>query len=130
MPQDSAGPVIGSIGHADRLLVGPHHFRGTEMLVVSGTITFNPDSLDAGLAAIATLVTATRAEDGCVSYGFYQTPEAPHVFRVFEEWASAEAMAAHMGSEHLLGFLGSAGEIGITGAELDQYEISDKTKLM
>lgn len=100
------------------------------MLVVSGTITVGEATLDAALDAIATLVAATVNEDGCGSYGFYQTPGEPTVFRVFEEWESAEAMNAHMASEHFLAFMGAAGEIGITGASLSQYSVSDKTTLM
>ena len=100
------------------------------MLVVSGTVTVSEETVDAALAAIATLVAETVKEDGCGSYGFYQTPGQPNVFRVFEEWESVEKMNAHMASEHFLTFMGSAGEIGITGAELNQYEVADKTRLM
>lgn len=100
------------------------------MLVVSGTITVSEETLDAALAAIATLVAETVKEDGCGTYGFYQTPGQPNVFRVVEEWESLDHMNAHMASEHFLTFMGLAGEIGITGAELHQYEIAEKSRLM
>jgi quinol monooxygenase YgiN len=43
----------------------------------------------------------TRAEAGCIQYDLMQNVEDPVDFTFYEEWASAEALAAHAASAHL-----------------------------
>ena len=52
------------------------------MILVTGTITFDADKTDTLLSAVAELVPATLAEEGCVDYGFWLSPTEPGVVRV------------------------------------------------
>lgn len=79
---------------------------------------------------IGPLVTATLAEEGCVTYGFWASPTEPGVFRVYEEWASSDAMGLHMATEHMGTFLVGMGELAVTGTELHQHEVTESTRLM
>jgi quinol monooxygenase YgiN len=100
------------------------------VIVVSGIIEIDPAHTEAALAAIQTVVDATLQEDGCIAYGFWTQAGAPARFHVFEEWASEEAMNAHMTTPHLGEFLVAMGGFGITTASLDRYDVSAKSKLM
>jgi quinol monooxygenase YgiN len=100
------------------------------MIVVSGFLSFDPANTEAFHEALGALVPTTRAEDGCVSYGFYADPAEPGTYRIFEEWASQEAMDAHMGTAHLAEFMGAMGDFGVTATELYAYAVSDKSRLM
>lgn len=93
-------------------------------IVISGEIRIEPDDFDAAMALVEPLVTATQAEDGCVAYDFWVDPRDRGRIRVFEEWTSAEANAAHAASEHLATFYAGLGTIRVTGAELVRYEVS------
>ncbi len=99
------------------------------MLIVSGTLTFDAAKADRFHELAATLVQATLAEPGCITYGFWSDPTDPGRVRAYEEWESPEALAEHMGTEHMAAFLGALGEVGVTGSELTQYEVSGSTKL-
>jgi len=100
------------------------------MIVVSGFLSFDPANTEAFHQALEELVPTTRAEDGCVSYGFYADPAEPGTYRIFEEWASQAAMDAHMGTAHLAEFMGAMGAYGVTATELYTYEVSEKSRLM
>ena len=100
------------------------------MIVISGTLTFDPAKVDETIAATNTLVEATLAEPGNVTYGFWPSSSEPGVFLVFEEWADDDAINAHMGSEHMAAFMGAAGDLGISATDISRYDVSDKTKFM
>ena len=100
------------------------------MIIVSGTISVDPEDSNAFLALTAPCVLATRAEPGCTAYGFFADPDLPGTFRVYEEWADEDALNAHMGSEHMAAFLGAAGSFGISGTSIDRYDVTTKTKFM
>lgn len=100
------------------------------MLIVTGIISMEPEGHDAAVALIEPLVEATLAEDGNVTYGFWVDPNQKGVFRVYEEWASADAMGEHMASAHMAEFLGGMASLPITGTELTQHTVAESTRLM
>ena len=100
------------------------------MLIVSGIITLDPAKHDEAAALFAPLVDATLAEEGNITYGFWASTSEPGVFRVYEEWASTEAMGEHMGSDHMATFLVGMGGLGVTGTEIHQHTVTDSTRLM
>lgn len=100
------------------------------MLIVSGIISMEPEGHDAAVALIGPLVEATLAEDGNITYGFWTDPSQPGVFRVYEEWASLDALGAHMATPHMADFLTGMGSLPITGTEITQHEVAGSTKLM
>jgi quinol monooxygenase YgiN len=93
-------------------------------IVISGEIRIEPDDFDAAMVLVGPLVMATQAEDGCVAYDFWVDPRDRGRIRVFEEWTSAEANAAHAASEHLAAFYAGLATIRVTGAGLVRYEVS------
>ncbi len=65
------------------------------MIVVSGTFRLGASSVEAAKAAASEMARATRNEDGCITYAFFQSIEEPTTFRVFEEWESDAHLKAH-----------------------------------
>ena len=100
------------------------------MLIVSGITSMDPEGHDAAVELISALTVATLAEPGNITYGFWADLNDRGVFRVYEEWASPEAMGEHMASEHMANFLIGMGSLPITGTELTQHTVSESTRLM
>jgi quinol monooxygenase YgiN len=98
-------------------------------IVVSGEIRLDPDDFDAALALIDPLVAATQAEPGCIAYDFWVDPRDRGRVRVFEEWESEDAIAAHRDSAHLATFYAALAAIRITSVELHRFEVAAKTPL-
>lgn len=49
---------------------------------------------------IADFTEATRAEEGCISFDWYRSPEDPNLWVLVEVFRDAEAGEAHVRSEH------------------------------
>ncbi len=79
-------------------------------LHVVATIPAKPGSEDVIREALSSLVTATRAEEGCVSYDLYESSAAPGTFVTVEVWRSQDDLDAHMRSPHLGEAFAAAGE--------------------
>lgn len=100
------------------------------MLIVSGTLTFDPTRAERFHEAAAELVEATLAEPGCITYGFWSDPADPGRVRAYEEWQSAEAIAEHFATPHMAAFMAAMGDVGMTGSEITQHEVAESTRLM
>ena len=101
------------------------------MILVTGTITFDADKTDTLLSAVADLVPATLAEEGCVDYGFWLSPTEPGVVRVVEQWADeaqrpfrhdahgdvhgCHGRLRHLGDRHLASRCGAIIEADVAG---------------
>ena len=100
------------------------------MIVISGTITLDPANADSAFEAIGTLVAATRAEPGNITYEYTRAHDDAGYWRIFEEWADQEAVEAHMVAPHMAEFMGAMGGFGITGVDISTYAVDTKTKFM
>ena len=94
------------------------------MLVIAGIVRIDPDHRDAGIEAAVEMMKATRAEDGCISYTFSVDLEDPGVFRIFEEWESPEALAAHFQAPHMATFQKVIGGLGVREMKVQRYDIT------
>lgn len=102
----------------------------TPALVISGSIVIDPAHVDRARQLVAPLIVATRAEPGCLAYGFYADLDEPGAFHLYEEWESAEANAAHSASEHLATFMAGIAELDVRSARLDRYEVAGAQRIM
>lgn len=75
------------------------------MVIVAGTVLLKEEARDAALAAMDIVVTATRPEKGCLSYGFYADLKNPLSFQLYELWESQADLDAHMQQKHTQDFL-------------------------
>jgi quinol monooxygenase YgiN len=98
--------------------------------VISGTIVIDPAHVARARDLVAPLVVATRAEPGCIAYGFYADLDDPGTFHIYEEWESAEANAAHSASAHLAEFMAGVAELDVRRVRLDRYQVAGAERIM
>lgn len=91
------------------------------MIIIAGTISFDPAKAADLEAGFDTMQAATLQEAGCVSYDLYFDRKTPGKVLVFERWADDEALAAHMASPHMAAFGAVMGAVGITGVDMKKY---------
>ncbi len=99
------------------------------MLIVTGIIEIDPDHIAPARAAAEKMMAETRKEPGCLIYEFSQLVEAPHRFRVYEEWQDAAALKAHSETPHMAEFRAALGKIGIRAREIFTIEAGEKVPL-
>jgi quinol monooxygenase YgiN len=77
------------------------------MIVVVGRVTSDGDKRDELIAVAQAVARASREEEGCFGYRFYEDTEAPNEFVFVEEWADQQALERHFATDHINVFMRS-----------------------
>lgn len=99
------------------------------MLIIAGTITFDPAHTETAKAAASEMVAATLQEDGCQDYSFSIDMSDQATIRVFEIWDSEEHLTAHFQTDHMKVYREKVAGIGVTGRSLSKYQVSSSEPL-
>lgn len=94
------------------------------MIVVTGQFRIPAHALSAAREAMARVVTATRLEQGCLSYSYAEDVIEPGLFRVCECWTDRTALTAHFGQVHMKRWQEERAGYGMTGREVTVHEVS------
>jgi len=94
-------------------------------ILVLGTIRVPPEKLSRARPAMAAMMTASRAEDGCLNYAYSQDLLDPGLIRVTEAWRDREALAAHFDTPHLATWRAEFPHLSITDRDLVLYEAGE-----
>ena len=95
------------------------------MIVVTGTVEVAADGLEKALQLARVMVAETRKEPGCRTYGFYQDIEAPGRIRIYEEWVSPEALAAHFETPHMAAFQQGMSAVTVLSMDVKRHEAGE-----
>ena len=94
------------------------------MLIIAGTLTFDPTKTEQAKEAAAEVMAATQAEPGCITYAFSLDMADPATIRVFEAWESQEALDAHFQTPHVAAFSAKVADLGISGMDLLKHQVA------
>lgn len=93
------------------------------MLLILGTVRLPPERLDPARRAMARMISASRAEDGCEEYSYAEDVLEPGLIHVKEVWRDQVALDRHFSSEHLAAWRATWPELGITDRNLRVYDV-------
>jgi quinol monooxygenase YgiN len=71
------------------------------MIIVTARVVIKPESRDDVLPVLTEVQAASRLDDGCESYGYYESIDEPNVFSAVEVWRDDQALAAHFKQPHI-----------------------------
>jgi quinol monooxygenase YgiN len=91
------------------------------MIIIAGTIQFDPAKADVLAEGFDKMQAATLTEDGCLAYDYWLSRSEPGMVLMFEKWADDDALASHMQSPHMAEFGAVMGQIGIKGVDVKKY---------
>ena len=89
------------------------------MVMVEGT--FRIADLETGRPHMDRMITASRAEPGCLEYAYAIDLLDPHLVRVVERWQSQDDLDRHLCSRHLQDWRNAWQTAGITNRSLRSY---------
>ena len=75
------------------------------MIIVHGPFPVKATVRDDALELMRQMASASRAEEGCISYEFYVGLTDPNTLLLFQEWESVEALQGHFETDHMEEFL-------------------------
>ncbi len=99
------------------------------MILVAGTVKFQPGAIEKLKNAMQKVVEATRKEDGCINYDFAVDVTNPTKLIVFERWRDQKALDAHLQSAHLLEWREAGAEAGPAERNLSVWTVEEGKKL-
>ncbi|MBA4044260.1 MAG: antibiotic biosynthesis monooxygenase [Erythrobacter sp.] len=74
------------------------------MLIVLAKAQVGEGAMEPAKAAIADMVAASNAEEGCIAYAFTQDVLDPGTLHIVEKWQDEAALAAHFATPHMAAF--------------------------
>ena len=99
------------------------------MLIVLAKAKVGEGALDAARAAIADMVAASNAEEGCIAYAFTQDLGDPSILHIVEKWQDEAAIAAHFATPHMATFLAAIGQLDFQVLEALKFHTDVGTPL-
>jgi quinol monooxygenase YgiN len=95
------------------------------VILVAGTVRIAPDKLDAARPAMARVIAATRAEDGCLAYAYAADLLEPGLIHVAERWRDRDALRAHFATAHMAEWRAAQPGLGLFARNLRIYETDE-----
>lgn len=74
------------------------------MLIVLAKAQVGESAMGAAKVAIADMVAASNAEEGCIAYAFTQDVLQPGTLHIVEKWQDEAALVAHFATPHMAAF--------------------------
>src|SRR5579859_5837934 len=98
------------------------------MLLLTAFIEVAPADRDAIASALAKVITATRAEDGCDDYGCYEDTQHVGRYVFVERWRDKAALDRHLATPHMAEWMKAAGP-RLKSARGFLYDVASTTEL-
>ena len=92
--------------------------------LIIGTFRLPAQGLNAARDAMQAMVTASRAEDGCLMYAYAEDVLQPGLIRVTELWRDQAALDRLFATPHLAQWRASWAALGIDERALTAYAVS------
>lgn len=88
------------------------------MIIVSGRVVVKAGALQKLRPVMQAMLSASRAEPGCIEYYYGPDMSDPNAFLVLEKWESWDALDAHFGTPHLKAWRAALNGAGLVSREL------------
>jgi quinol monooxygenase YgiN len=98
------------------------------MLLILGTVRLPAQNMAAARPIMRRMAEATRAERGCVEYGYAEDVFDPGLIHVKEMWTDQDALDRHFASTHIAEWRAAWPSLGIGDRDLRVYEVGEPRK--
>lgn len=100
------------------------------MILITGTVVVAPESREAMIALGREQVIRSRAEEGNVSYGFYEDALQPNTFVFVETWRDQDAVNVHFAKPYGGAFVQKVRAIALNSPTIELYDITGRRTVM
>src|SRR5688500_1704272 len=99
------------------------------MLLLVGTVRLPAQNLSDARIAMKRMVEASRAENGCVEYGYAEDIFDAGLIHVKEMWSDQAALDRHFASDHIAEWRAAWPSLGIGDRDLRVYEVGEPRRI-
>jgi quinol monooxygenase YgiN len=98
-------------------------------LIIAGTVRVLPQNLETFRPHMLAMLSASRAEDGCLEYSYAEDVAEPGLIRVFEAWRDQACLDAHFQTAHMATWRSHWPQFGVSDRRLFAYETATERAL-
>jgi len=95
------------------------------MLLIVGTVRLPPQNLEAARPIMKRMADTSRAEEGCLEYGYAEDIFDPGLIHVKEMWTDQIALNGHFAAPHLSEWRAAWPGLGIGDRNLRVYDVGE-----
>lgn len=99
------------------------------MIIVAGTIQFEPSDIEQVESHIREAVFHTVQEHGCICYRFCRDMNTEGLFQIYEEWESEPDLLNHLGTKHITAFLTALSNFNVVAQDVKVFEANQLRSL-
>ena len=99
------------------------------MILVAGTLQVPPEAVESLRPAMLAMMSASRAEPGCITYAYGYDLTEPGLVWVSESWVSQAALDDHFKSPHMALWRAALAAAGPFERRLSAFEVINQTGL-
>jgi quinol monooxygenase YgiN len=92
------------------------------MIIVEGSARIPEGAWDEAIAAMETMIRASREEAGCIEYAYSRDLLDPNLLRIIERWKDKDALVSHFAEPHMAVFRQALGKVGPQDLEVRMYD--------
>ena len=98
-------------------------------IIIAGTVRVPAEKVDQFRPHMASMLAASRGEEGCEAYSYAEDVVEPGLIRVFEVWRDQACIEAHFTSEHMAAWRAVWPQFGVFERRLFAYEVASTQQL-
>jgi quinol monooxygenase YgiN len=95
------------------------------MIVVVGSFRIPPSMVEFVRPAMAVMIAASRAEQGCIEYAYALDVLDAGLVRVSEKWRDRDALEAHFRTAHIAEWRAQVSALALTERVLTAHETDE-----
>jgi quinol monooxygenase YgiN len=96
---------------------------GRAVILVIARFRPRADRRDDLLALLRDVQAASRADDGCLNYGYYEEIDDASSFVAVEEWRDMDALRSHLRQPHIARLIAALPDAGDGPPEIRAYDV-------
>jgi quinol monooxygenase YgiN len=93
-------------------------------LIVAGTVRAPRENIERLRPHMREMMTQSRAEDGCIAYGYAEDVIEPGLIHVFEVWRDQAALDTHFKTPHMAAWRAVFPQFQVTDRNLKAYDVT------
>ncbi|WP_299191896.1 putative quinol monooxygenase [uncultured Erythrobacter sp.] len=95
------------------------------MIVVVGSFRIPPSMIEVVRPAMEAMISASRAEEGCIEYAYGFDVLDEGLVRVSEKWRDRAALEAHLRTAHIAEWRAQVSALAMSERNLTAHETDD-----
>lgn len=95
------------------------------MIIVVGSFRIPPSMVEVVRPVMEAMITASRAEEGCIEYSYALDVLDEGLVRVSEKWRDREALEAHFRTAHIAEWRAQVSALAVSERNLTAHETDD-----